>query len=100
MPFRVDRCSLIVTHLLQPEAGGRGVEEAEQADMVVFRGTRRQLDDWRRLLEDLAAAVERKVVVRSDFAESDGERNAVTCGEIMVPAPPGLSQLGSRAASE
>ena len=58
--------SLVVRNLFEPEAGGAGVEDGEEGQMVRLRRGRRELDDRRRLLEDLAATVEDEVVVRRD----------------------------------
>ena len=56
--------------------------------MIVFAAAGRQLDDWCRTVEDLAAAVEDEVVVGGDLAEGDGQRLGKPAKRYLVPAPP------------
>ena len=39
--------------------------------MVILGGLRRQLNDWSRAIENLAAAIQYKVIVRRDFGIRD-----------------------------
>ncbi len=61
-------------HLLQPEAGHRRVEQPEQPQVLVLAGAGGQLDHRRRLLEDLATAVEDEMVMGGDLGEGNGQR--------------------------
>ncbi len=72
----VHRAALVMEHLLHPEARRRAVQQPEQGEVVVLARARRELDDRRRLVEDLAAPVEDEVVVGGDEGEGDGERRA------------------------
>jgi hypothetical protein len=72
-PLFIDGTPLIVKYLLHPKARGGTVEQAEQSEMIILRGMAGQLDDWRRTVEDLPAAVEYEVVVRGDEGKGDGE---------------------------
>ena len=56
--------------------------------MLIFGAACGQLDDRRGLLKDLAAAVEDKVVVSSDFGEGDGERGLDSSQCYLMPCPP------------
>ena len=49
--------TLAVEHLLHPEAGGGAVEVGQEGEVVVLGGVLGQLDDGRRPVEHLAAAV-------------------------------------------
>src|SRR5208282_5191078 len=71
--------ALWVEHLLHPEAGGRAVQQADEGKMIVFGRLRRQLDDRRRLLEDLAPAIEHEMVMRRDERKRDRQR----CSELI-----------------
>src|SRR5688572_28141811 len=84
---------LLMADLLHPEAGSGGVEVGEEGEVVVFGGVRRQLDDGRSLLEDLAAAVEDEVVVRGNLCVSNTQRRNVPLSLPSIPLPPVLPQF-------
>ncbi len=62
---------LVEEGLLHPEACGRAVQVRDKREVVVLRSALRQLNDRRRAVEHLPAAVEDEVVVGSDEGESD-----------------------------
>ncbi len=72
----VHRAALVMKNLLEPKTGGGAVEQTEQAEVIFLGRARRELDDRRRLLEDLAAPVEDEVVVGGDVGEGDRQRNS------------------------
>lgn len=72
--------ALVVEDLLHPEARGRRVEQAQQREVVVLGRARRELDDRRAAVEDLAAAVEDEVVVGGDERERELQRAEVSVG--------------------
>ena len=74
-------------NLLQPEACHRRIEQPEQPQVLVLAAAGGQLDHRRRLLKDLAAAIEDKVVVGGDFRKRDGQAVHSSCGNL-VPFPP------------
>ncbi len=65
------RPALVVADLLHPEAARGAVQQPEQGEVVVLARARRELDDRRRAVEDLAAPVEDEVVVGGDEGEGD-----------------------------
>src|SRR5262249_61011258 len=70
--------AFIVTDLFQPKARGRTVEQAEQGEGILLGGMAGQLNDRRRLLEHLPAAVEHEVVMCGDEGKSNGEGDTKT----------------------
>ena len=52
-----------MTHLLEPEAGGGTVEDAEQGKVIILGRPLRQLDHRRRPIEDLPATIEDEMVM-------------------------------------
>jgi hypothetical protein len=66
--------AFVVAHLFQPEASRRAVQQPEQGEVVVLARARRELDDRRRAVEDLAAPVEDEVVVGGNFTPCDCEQ--------------------------
>jgi hypothetical protein len=71
-PTAYSAVPFVVTVLLQPEARGRAVQHTEESEVVVLGRALRQLDNWGRAVEHLAAAVEDKMIVSGDEGEGDG----------------------------
>lgn len=85
--------SFVVAVLLEPEAGGGGVEDGEQGEVIVLGGALRQLDHRRRLLEDLAAPVEHEMVVRGHKSKRNRQRRPKPLREkhrVLKPLQPPL----------
>ena len=61
--------ALVVAHLLEPEAGGGAVEDAEQRKMVILGRGLRQLDHWRGPIEDLSASIQHEMIMCSHERE-------------------------------
>ena len=93
----VDGASLVVKRLLHPEASGGTVEQAEEAEVVVFGSVWRQLDDRCRPIENLAAPIKQKMIVRRYKGEGDGEGSAKPVwekhGVVKPPQPTFLDSL-------
>ena len=92
--------ALVVEHLLHPEAPRRAVQQAEEAEVVLLRGLRRQLDDRGGAVEDLATPVQDEVVVGGDEGEGDGEGGASPVLRELVPVVPGPSSAPVGASPE
>ena len=90
-PMLIDRASLVVAHLLQPEARRRTVEEPKQGEVIVLGCTRPAADHRGRLFEHFPAPVQHEMVVRGDLAEDDRQWSAVFLRDPTIPCPPFVS---------
>ena len=70
--------SFVVADLLEPEACGRGVQQAQKRKMLILRGLFRQLDHRSGLLKNLAAPIKHKMIMRCDFPV----RNCQRCPQL------------------
>ena len=70
------RPALVVEYLLHPKASQRRIQQRQQREVILFRRVCGKLDHRRRLLEDLSAAVQNKVIVGRDVGVGDGEGGA------------------------
>src|SRR4051812_36630422 len=64
--------------------------------MVALGGILWKLDNWRRLLEYFAPAIEHEVIVRRNESEGDSQRRLISFRLPSVPLPPPLTFLFSR----
>jgi hypothetical protein len=59
-------------HLFAPKITRRAIQRPKDSQMPRFACTRSQFDHWRGAIEDLASAIQRKVVMCSNFAKTYG----------------------------
>src|SRR5699024_7453694 len=91
--------ALVVAVLFEPEACCRGVEHAEQFQVVLLACALRQFDHWRRTIVKPNVPQESEVVM--SLYEGPGDRFSREAGRCdLVPLPPGSSFSSVRTASE